>query len=398
MGAGRPWLRRLRWIAPGVVVLVGIATWFLVAVASPRLGNQSEMAGLEAPAGLDRDEPADLDSLLSVLANAFVERPLNAGIAIGVTRNGRHHVAYRGVLARHDSSALVGDSTLFELGSLTKTFTGIVLAQAVLADRVDLDQPIGGLLPDEPGFPASVRSLTLGALATHTAGLPGNPPSVSLVSRLFRKHPFGGVTDLRAFESLAALGDEADPGRAYAYSNYGYMLLGRLLEEATATSYAELVERRLAAPLGMGNTWVKPPAFRLQHLATGHRVGNPVEHWYAMPLPGASGVVSSVPDLLRYLDVHLGDDTTALSRATRLAMQPLVRASESVEVGLGWHIYTVPDAPQVVYHNGSMMGFRSYIGMAPALDLGIVVLGNSRDPTISAIGRLLMRTLTAGTE
>jgi CubicO group peptidase (beta-lactamase class C family) len=377
-----------------VVLLGGTGGWFFYEVAGPRLGNQNELAGLAAPVALDFENPAHLDSLLSVLATAFAQRPANAGIAIGVTRNGRHHVAYRGVLAKDDSTALVGDSTLFELGSLTKTFTGIALAQAVVQGRAELDQPIAALLPDSSAVSVSIRSITLGTLATHTAGLPSDPPSVSLISRLFRKHPFGSVTETDAFESLEALGVGAEPSREYAYSNYGFMLLGHLLEGVTGTGYAGLVEQGIAAPLGMVNTWVKPPVAQLRHLATGHRVGRPVEHWYDMPLPGASGVVSTVPDLLRYLDAHLRADTTALSRSVQLAMQPRVRASESVEAGLGWHIYTVPDVPRVIYHNGSMMGFRSYIGMAPELDLGIVVLGNSRDPTIGAIGRLIMRTLS----
>ncbi len=101
--------------------------------------------------------------------------------------------------------------------------------------------------------------------------------------------------------------------------------------------------------------------------------------------------------MLVYLEAHLYPDATPLAEALTLAMEPRVQASETVQVALGWHVYTEPDIPRILYHNGSMMGFRSYVGMAPELGLGIVVLGNSRDPTVGSIGRLIMRTL-AGIE
>jgi len=390
------WRRRLAWFGGLAALVVCVCMWLFYAVANPRLGNQGELEGLAAPEGLNWDEPSHVDSLLSFLATAFAERPANAGIAIGVTRNGSRHVVFRGVRSKTNSARLVDDSTMFELGSATKTFTGVALAQAVLQGRISLDQPIGDFLPPTMAFPDRVRSIRVGALATHSAGLPGDPPSVSFVSRTFRQNPFGQVTDRQAFESLAELEDDLS-GSGYRYSNFGFMVLGRLLEEATGVRYGRLIEDDLAAALGMRNTWVEPPASELSHLAVGHRIGRAVEHWYAIPLPAASGVISNVPDMLTYLEAHLYPDTTPLAEALKMAMEPRVRASETVQVALGWHVYTAPDTPRILYHNGSMMGFRSYVGMAPDLGLGVVVLGNSRDPTISSIGRLIMRPL-AGIE
>lgn len=391
------WRRKLAWFAGVAALSSGVCMWLYYAVANPRLGNQGELEGLAAPEDLNWDEPSHVDSLLAVLANAFVERPANAGIAIGVTRSGSRHVMFRGVRSKADSTLLVDGSTMFELGSATKTFTGVALAQAVLNGRTSLEQPIGDLLPTSLSFSDRVRSIRIGALATHSAGLPNDPPSVSFVSRVFRKNPFGQVTDRQAFESLAELEAHGTSGSDYRYSNFGFMLLGRLLEEAAGAHYAQLIEEGVAAALGMKNTWVEPPESVLSQLAVGHRIGRAVEHWYAIPLPGASGVIASLPDMLTYLEAHLHPDTTPLAEALRMAMEPRVQASETVQVALGWHVYTVPDTPRILYHNGSMMGFRSYVGMAPDLGLGVVVLGNSRDPTISSIGRLIMRTL-AGIE
>lgn len=386
------WRRRLAWLGASTVLFAGACTWLFYGVATPRLGSQNELEGLTAPVGLDWDESTHVDSLLVALAKAFVARPANAGISIGVTRNGTRHVVSRGVKSKSDSRGLVGDETVFELGSITKTFTGVALAQAVLDGHISLEQPIGDFLPPSIQFPEKVQSIPVGALATHSAGLPRNPPSLSFLSQTFRKNPVGRVTERQAFESLAGVAADGPVGRDYEYSNFGFMLLGRLVQEATGVGYGRLIAR-LAGSLGMSSTWVEPPETELSRLAVGHRVGNPVEHWYEVPLPGAQGVVSNVPDMLTYLEAHLDPDATPLPEALTAAMEPRVRASETVEVGLGWHVYTQPDVPLIVYHNGSTMGFRSYVGMAPELGLGIVVLGNSRDPTISAIGRLIMRTL-----
>ena len=390
------WRKRLVWLGVSTAALVGVGAWLFYFVATPRLGSQNEMEGLAAPSGLDWDHPSDVDSLISVLATAYAERPANAGISIGVTRNGRRHVVSRGVKSLDDPELLVDDETLFEIGSVTKTFTGVALAKAVLDGRTSLGQPIGDLLPTSIAFPEHVRSLSVGALATHSSGLPRNPPSLSLFSEIFRKNPVGRVTEQQAFESLARVPDQGMSSAEFGYSNFGFMLLGRLVEEATGLSYARLIEERVAGQLGMDHTWVDPPASELSQLAVGHRVGRPVEHWYDVPLPGAQGIVSSVPDLLTYLEAHLMPDATPLRGVVEFAMQPRLRASETVEVALGWNVYTVPGVPRIVYHHGSTMGFRSYAGMAPEIGLGVVVLGNSRDPTLSAIGRLVMRTLTGG--
>ena len=148
----------------------------------------------------------------------------------------------RGVTSKGELGTVVDDSTLFELGSVTKTLTGVALAQAVVAGDVRLEQSIGDLLPVSIRFPDEVRSISVGALATHTAGLPSSPPSVSFVASLFKKHPFGGVTDRDAFESLSQLTGEEPLAGDYSYSNFAFMVLGRLIEEATGTSYARLIE------------------------------------------------------------------------------------------------------------------------------------------------------------
>jgi CubicO group peptidase (beta-lactamase class C family) len=357
------------------------------------LGSQSELEGLVVPAGLEWNEPSHLDSLLAVLSAAFVERPANAGIVIGVTRNGRRHIVSRGVASKSDSTRLVNDSTLFEIGSITKPFTGVALAQAMLDGRLSLEQPIGEVLPASITLPDEVASISIEALATHSAGLPRNPPSLSLLSEMFRRNPLGQVTDRHAFESLADLRIRASGQPEYGYSNFGFMLLGRLLEEAAGVRYARLIEEDVTGPLGMTHTWVDLPESEMAQLSTGHRVGRAVEHWYGIPMPGASGVVSNVPDMLTFLEAHLHPETTPLAGAVAWAMEPRLRVSETTEAGLGWSVYTAPGIPRIVYHHGSTMGFRSYAGMAPDLGLGVVVLGNSRDITISSIGRLIMRTL-----
>ena len=392
----RSWRGALFCTGGALVAVAATLTWFFVSVANPRLGSQQELDTIAAPPGFDRHDATHLASLLVTLADTFVARPLNAGIVIGVFQEGNRHTIARGVSSLRDPDQVVQESTLFEVGSIAKTFTGLALAEAVLDGEVQLEQPISSFLPDPTNLSPAGRSITLGDLGTHTSGLPTDPPSVSFLSRTFGKNPFGSVSDTDAFRSLTQVTNEMPPETVgtYSYSNFGFMLLGRLLEQATGREYAQLVEERVARVLGMHSTWSVPPEGALDRLATGHRVGRPVEHWYEYELPGAAGIVSTVPDLLTYVEAHLRPLTTPIPEALELVLEARIRASENIELGLGWHIFNEGDGPTVIYHNGATMGFRSYIGMAPDLDLGIVVLGNSRDLTISSIGRLLMRKMT----
>jgi len=184
MHSTRSWRRALFWAGVALAAAAAGLGWFVVRVANPRLGSQQEIEGLAVPSDFDGHDPIHVESWLVTLADRLVARPLNAGIVIGVTRGGARHTVARGVSSRPDPARIVHDSTLFEVGSITKTFTGVALAQAVLDGAVKLEQPISSLLPDPTNLSPAGNLITLANLATHTAGLPSNPPSISFLSGL----------------------------------------------------------------------------------------------------------------------------------------------------------------------------------------------------------------------
>lgn len=388
---------RRGWLKSSILVVTALAllgAWIFQAVLDPRLGSQPEMEGMVAPAGFDRSDGAQIDGLLSGLADTFAARPMNAGLAIGVTRRGVQHVALRGHAVAHESRRPVNESTLFEIGSVTKPITGLLLAQAVLNGEVTLDQRTATLIPNAGA--AAPRDVTLEQLATHSSGLPDSPPSVSWWAMTFGEHPAGAVSAAEAITALREATADGSDEPGYAYSNLGFMLLGELLEVATHEDYADLVRTRVTEPLGMTETWVSPPEAAHADLAVGYRMGRETEPWHEWLLPGAGSVVSTLPDMLKFLEAHLHPDATPIGPAVRLAATPRREASGERRIGLGWHFVTT-ERGLLGYHLGATAGFRSYVGYLPAEELGIVVLANSRDISGPRIGRLLMRTL-AGLE
>ncbi|WP_231649225.1 serine hydrolase domain-containing protein, partial [Streptomyces clavuligerus] len=198
-----------------------------------------------------------------------------------------------------------GPDTLFALGSVTKTFTALLLAEMAAAGVVSYDDPIENHLPPEAGPRAGADPITLGELASHGGGLPRLPGN--LYRRAWKRwlsDPYAcyGTADL--YRATARLRPRPAP-RPVRYSTFGAGLLGQLLANAARTPYPELLTRRVLAPLGLRRTTVPDEETLTAHAATGHRGRRPVGHWRFDALAGAGALYSSPTDLLRYLHALL---------------------------------------------------------------------------------------------
>ena len=200
---------------------------------------------------------------------------------------GRWIVAY-GSLNEGDARPLNGD-TIFEIGSATKVFTSLLLADMVQRGEVSLDDPVAKYLPPSVKMPErNGRSITLVDLATHTSGLPRLP------SNLAPKDPGNPYADYsveQLYEFLSSYQLTRDIGSKYEYSNLGGGLLGYVLARRAGKSYEDLVESRICAPLGMSNTRITLTPEMKARLAAGHNAAlDKVENW---DLPTLAGGLSS---------------------------------------------------------------------------------------------------------
>lgn len=285
--------------------------------------------------------------------------------------------------------------TLFEIGSITKVFTALLLAHAVTRGELTLDTPVRALLPSTVQVPTRDGvEISLEHLATHTSGLPRSPlgGTAELRSALFtHDNPYSDLTRDGLYAALASSRLRRTPGGRIAYSNFGAALLGQALVAAAGTGdFADLVRDRICTPLGLTDTVVTPDPGQLGRLADGYRRRNrPAPHWELPGLAGAGALKSTAADMLTFLRAQLRPDDGPLGAAIALTHQAR-RTSGRAGIGLGW-MRAEGKQGLSLWHNGGTGGFRSFAAFTPGRGIGVVLLANNqRSPDLAGI-RLLDR-------
>lgn len=295
------------------------------------------------------------------------------GIVVGVVEpNGRRVVAW-GSPADGDPRMLDGD-TIFEIGSVTKVFTSLALADMVNRNEVALDDPAARYLPENVKMPErSGKPITLLDLSTHRSGLPPIPGNLKLNPR----NPYAAdysMNDLYQF--LCGYTLPRDPGSEFEYSNLGAGLLGHLLAYRAGTDYESLIRTRITQPLGMPDTGITLSSSMEQRMATGHNAMlAPVGNSELPTLTGAGALRSSANDMLTFLEAFLGYRESTLATAMQ-AMLDVRRPAGQIQIGLGWLLNSA-DGQEIVWHNGGTGGFSSFVGYDPQKRIGVVVLSNA---------------------
>ena len=294
------------------------------------------------------------------------------------------------------------DDTTYEIGSITKTFTGTVLADMVRRGEVGLDDPVARYLPAGVRVPSlNGRAITLLDLATHTSGLPRLPTGYVPPDPA---NPYAGFAAEHLYAFLGRYALEREPGSKFEYSNLGMGLLGHALARAAgAKSFQALVARRVLRPLGLSMTAYGRAGALAPWMTRGHdRQGALAPPFDVAVLAGGGGLNSTAADLLTYLEANIGEPKSPLERAMRDARRGRHVPRRGIQVGLGW--MTMTRGPlTLVGHNGGTAGYSTYVAFDPATRAGVVVLANSGDfDYADKIGRELLdperRPLVAGPE
>lgn len=313
------------------------------------------------------------------LLPARVQQAISARIASGeypamevaVVAGDRSHVYSFGKLGNGKTPDA---DTMFQIGSITKTFTTTLLAESVVHGEVKLDTPVAKLLP---GFKLPSRDgkqITLGELASQYSGLPRLPRNLEPAADPQDPYADYDAAKLKGF--LAGYALPRDPGSAHEYSNLGFGLLGDALAQHAGMSYAALLQARILQPLGMSSTRATLDEPLSSHWAMGHdESGKPAKPWHLGALAGAGAINSTGTDMLRYLKANMGRGNDARQEAMRLAHQPRRDVSTNERVGLAWMIRHDSEG-DVVWHNGMTGGYASFIGFTADGLHGVVILTN----------------------
>ena len=286
------------------------------------------------------------------------------GVAIGVVEHGLRRIFALGD-ARPDS--------IFEIGSITKTFTALILARMVEQGQVKLDEPVRELLPPGTAARPAGLEITLLDLATQHSGLPRMPDNFHPADI---RNPYADYHAADLYRFLAAHGVGRPAATDFLYSNLGFGLLGQALANRAGESYAALLEREVAAPLGLSDTVVALSPRQRARFIQGHDTQHrPAHEWDLDALAGAGAIRSTAADMLTYLEAQLHPEKfPALAAAIRMTHEPRADAMPGMKIGLAW-LYV--EKQGYYWHNGGTGGFSSYAFFDPAHDCAAVVLFNT---------------------
>jgi serine-type D-Ala-D-Ala carboxypeptidase/endopeptidase len=317
-----------------------------------------------------------------------VDDHTNPGIVIGLIDGDAVRYYSFGVKSLSTTEPTTAQ-TIFEIGSISKTFTGILLANEVVRGNMKLDDPLQQYLPQ--GITAPTRNgavIQLVNLSNHTSSLPRMPDNFTPANPA---NPYADYTEKQLYDFLKGYTLTRDIGSQYEYSNYAVGLLGHVLATHKKTTYEKLMVDVIATPLGMANTRVALTPSMKKNLAQGYSAGTAVENWDLPLLAGAGGIRSDAVDMVKYIRANMGLTKSTLYPAMQLA-QTSTRGADAAppHVGLGWHIANV-NGVEIITHSGGTGGYRSFAGFQKNGKKGVVVLTNS-DIGVDDIGLHLLDT------
>jgi CubicO group peptidase (beta-lactamase class C family) len=265
--------------------------------------------------------------------------------------------------------------SLFEIGSVTKTFTGLILARMVEQGKVQLSEPVRELLPPETVDKPAGSEITLLDLATHHSGLPRMPGNFHPADKA---NPYADYHAADLYEYLAKHGLRKPADAAFLYSNLGFGLLGQALANRAHMSYPDLVKAEITGPLGMRDTVVSLSPDQQRRFMQGHDGdGHPVSSWDLDALAGAGALRSTAGDMLTYLEANLHPNSAAFvqSHQLRADIEPGLR------IALAWMYRADAGAYR---HGGATAGYTADAFFNPKDDYAAIVLSNTGPGAMSS--------------
>ena len=338
-----------------------------------------------------------------------------SSISVGLINKDKTQLFNYGEIKKGSGIAPTSD-TIYEIGSMTKTFTAILTVKLQEEGLLSLDDPVTKFLPEFEGSDFDKNKITLYHLITHTSGLvevPLKEYPKAIIKWVFRLNNGKIFPPLYSYDTSKFLDEvyqiklKNNPGVTFRYSNTGVGLIGKILEHITGLSYEELIKDRICKPLGMDDTIICISEEQKERLAMGYLyTGKEADPICIPAIESAGNIRSTVSDILKFLNANLGlADSSLLSvleycqQNTRIKpkISPLMKLlprnsyhPKSYEIGLGWVKINYDDI-QVMGHNGGTEGFSTLMNMVLDKKTGVVVLTNHALKDSSRLGIDLLR-------
>ena len=336
-----------------------------------------------------------LNRLVNYLVETEVDFDKTPGLVIGVIEGEAIHVYGFGETARGNNQR-PDSNTVFEIGSVSKVFTASLLAKYVQEGTMHYSDSLRAYLDAQTSqLNPSVSAFSLLSLANHTSGLPRVPSNLGRQEKN-PDDPYAYYSRANLWAFLTNYTPTMPAGNQYHYSHLGYALLTEVLEQHAKQSYPDQLNQHLFRTLAMQDTRVQLASAQASRLAQGYSVvGNPVPSWNADSFDGALGLKSTLSDLLKFMNMNLGNTHSTLGEMMHPLYEEQIETDiPKVSAGIGWHLFK-PRKKRwytVITHSGVTNGHRIYMGFVRETKTGVIVLSNSRN-NLNGLGGYLLKSL-----
>jgi CubicO group peptidase (beta-lactamase class C family) len=318
---------------------------------------------------------SEQDKLVDQIINPLAAKSATIGLSIGILKDGVFYQYGYGEMVK-GSGDIPDNHTLFEIGSITKTFTAALLVNKLNALGLDANQPIGQFLPsDIPALTKDDQEILVKHLLTHTSGLPRLPGNFE--DGMDINNPYKHYDSTKVYNYLKAYALTSKPGSSFEYSNLGIGVAGLIVERITGKSYEQNLIETICDPLEMDETRITVSSS--SNFAKGYdSEGNEAQYWDDLGgFKGAGAIRSNVHDMLIYAQSQLEESNTPLRNTFQTCQQVYYQASP-LKLGLTWFYLPISNQ-ECLLHDGGTGGFRSFLYISKSQKMALIVLCNNAD-------------------
>lgn len=279
----------------------------------------------------------------------------------------------------------IGPDRAFEIGSVSKTMTSVLLAELIADGKASLDDPLSAWLPEGTKVPSfDGKPILLRHVVTHTSGLPALPPGVAIQDP---NDPYAPVTAPMLLTSLESSVLARAPGAAFEYSNFASMLLSYAVARRAGKDYETLLGERLFTPLGMSGAYINQLPKGVQPVQGHTPNGQPTSAWhFQTDVAGVGGVRATLDDMVKYVQGQLGEAPAPLAAAIKLGQQP-VNPGAQPAMAMNWMQASLGGRTWLA-HEGGTGGFSSFVAFDPEARRGVIVLSDTAVHSLGGLGSL----------
>lgn len=332
--------------------------------------------------------------------NEFLNQKKAPGFVVAIVDGDESYLYTAGRENHKNSAGKVTSTTVFEIGSITKVFTAMLLAESIESGTIQINDTVATYIEEVDTEGSSFREITMEELTTHTSGLPRLPKSVgfflkTILTGISGSNPYEGIDKDKMLGFMDKNYNTSND--SWSYSNFGVGILGMCLTEANNQSYEELLTERITEPLGMDNTTVLDDNNNIDSYAKGYssylQIGNLAITFKSDPwlmdegLVAAGGIRSTGEDMLKFLECVVAGETSFVE----LTKTPILEIDNEWDSGMNW-IIDHSESDVVIWHNGETGGFRSYIATIEGTDKGVFIVVNSK-ANVDEFGEELLKLL-----